>query len=139
MVMIALVHGLDLFAAMTFSINISGIHVNPAVTFSVLLGGRISLVCAVYCWIAKLLGDTVACLLLRLTNALLLVSTADGVHGGVWTWRVALRDTKDSADIWIDVHNVWNDGGSEKREHGDNNTPNYRVNSGHKHLSRRAV
>ncbi|KAL4290914.1 hypothetical protein GQ457_14G018830 [Hibiscus cannabinus] len=66
MVMVALVHGLALFAAMASSINVSGVHVNPAVTFGALLGGRISLVCAVYYWVAQLLGAIVACLLLRL-------------------------------------------------------------------------
>ena len=50
---------------MSASINISGGHVNPAVTFGSLIGGRISLIRALYYWIAQLLGAIVACLLLR--------------------------------------------------------------------------
>ncbi|KAK8525965.1 hypothetical protein V6N13_017042 [Hibiscus sabdariffa] len=67
LVMVALAHGLALFAAVASSINISGGHVNPAVTFGALLGGRISVVRAVYYWVAQILGAIVACLLLRLT------------------------------------------------------------------------
>ncbi|KAK5839634.1 putative aquaporin TIP3-2 -like protein [Gossypium arboreum] len=67
LVMIALAHGLSLFAAVASSVNVSGGHVNPAVTFGALLGGRISLVRALYYWIAQLLGSIVACLFLRLT------------------------------------------------------------------------
>nr|AOR06335.1 tonoplast intrinsic protein 3 [Kosteletzkya pentacarpos] len=67
LVMVALAHGLALFAAVASSMNVSGGHVNPAVTFGALLGGRISVVRAVYYWVAQLLGAIVACLLLRLT------------------------------------------------------------------------
>ncbi|PPD98974.1 hypothetical protein GOBAR_DD03998 [Gossypium barbadense] len=57
LVMIALAHGLSLFAAVASSVNVSGGHVNPAVTFGALLCGRISLVRALYYWIAQLLGS----------------------------------------------------------------------------------
>ncbi|KAM4106379.1 hypothetical protein ACB094_04G061400 [Castanea mollissima] len=57
-----------LFAAVSASINVSGGHVNPAVTFGTLLGGRISVVRAIYYWIAQLLGSIVAALLLRLVT-----------------------------------------------------------------------
>ncbi|GAA0138966.1 hypothetical protein LIER_00607 [Lithospermum erythrorhizon] len=65
---IALAHALALFAAIAASLNVSGGHVNPAVTFGALVGGRISLIRAIYYWIAQLLGAIVACLLLRLTT-----------------------------------------------------------------------
>ncbi|KAL5747013.1 hypothetical protein ACOSP7_024000 [Xanthoceras sorbifolium] len=65
LVVIALAHALALFAAVSASINISGGHVNPAVTFGALLGGRISLIRALFYWIAQLLGAIVASLLLR--------------------------------------------------------------------------
>ena len=67
LVMVALAHGLSLFSAVASSINVSGGHVNPAVTFGALLGGRISLIRAVYYWVAQLLGAIVACLLLLVT------------------------------------------------------------------------
>ncbi|KAE8705348.1 hypothetical protein F3Y22_tig00110429pilonHSYRG00799 [Hibiscus syriacus] len=66
-VMVALAHGLALFAAVASSMNVSGGHVNPAVTFGALLGGRISVIRALYYWLAQLLGAIAACLLLRLT------------------------------------------------------------------------
>nr|AND01182.1 putative mitochondrial malate dehydrogenase [Linum usitatissimum] len=68
LVMIALAHALALFAAVAASINVSGGHVNPAVTFGCLVGGRISVVRAIYYWIAQLLGSIVASLLLRLVT-----------------------------------------------------------------------
>ncbi|CAN1221628.1 Aquaporin TIP3-1 [Linum grandiflorum] len=68
LVMIALAHALALFAAVAASINVSGGHVNPAVTFGCLVGGRISVVRAIYYWIAQLLGSIIASLLLRLVT-----------------------------------------------------------------------
>ncbi|XP_010549592.1 PREDICTED: probable aquaporin TIP3-2 [Tarenaya hassleriana] len=71
LVLVALAHALALFAAVSAAINVSGGHVNPAVTFGALVGGRISVIRAVYYWIAQLLGAILACLLLRLaTNGL---------------------------------------------------------------------
>lgn len=68
LIAIALAHALALFAAVAASINISGGHVNPAVTFATLVGGRISLIRAVYYWVGQLLGAIVASLLLRLVT-----------------------------------------------------------------------
>ncbi|KAJ9172507.1 hypothetical protein P3X46_015737 [Hevea brasiliensis] len=68
LVMIALAHALALFSAVSASINISGGHVNPAVTFGALVGGRISVLRAFYYWVAQLLGAIVASLLLRLVT-----------------------------------------------------------------------
>ncbi|KAK2402339.1 putative aquaporin TIP-type alpha [Trifolium repens] len=48
--------------------HVSGGHFNPAVTFGALLGGRISVLRAVYYWVAQLLGSIVATLLLRLVT-----------------------------------------------------------------------
>ncbi|OAY61056.1 probable aquaporin TIP3-2 [Manihot esculenta] len=68
LVMIALAHALALFSAVSASINVSGGHVNPAVTFGALVGGRISVLRAFYYWVAQLLGAIVASLLLRLVT-----------------------------------------------------------------------
>nr|AJI43697.1 tonoplast intrinsic protein [Hevea brasiliensis] len=87
LVMIALAHALALFSALSASINISGGHVNPAVTFGALVGGRISVLRALYYWVAQLLGSIVASLLLRLvTNRMrpvgfYVASGAAEVHG----------------------------------------------------------
>ncbi|KAH6770482.1 beta-tonoplast intrinsic protein [Perilla frutescens var. hirtella] len=66
--MIALAHALSLFAAVASSMNVSGGHINPAVTFGALVGGRVSLLRAIFYWIAQLLGAVVASLLLRLAT-----------------------------------------------------------------------
>lgn len=65
LLVIALAHALALFAAVASSLNVSGGHVNPAVTFGALVGGRLSFVRAIYYWLAQLLGAVVASLLLR--------------------------------------------------------------------------
>lgn len=59
-------HALALAAAVALASNASGGHVNPAVTFGVLVGRRISLGRAVLYWAAQLLGAVVAVVLLRL-------------------------------------------------------------------------
>ncbi|KAL5709926.1 Aquaporin TIP1-1 [Ranunculus cassubicifolius] len=64
----ALAHGFALFVAVSVGANISGGHVNPAVTFGAFLGGNISLLRGILYWIAQLLGSVVACLLLKFTT-----------------------------------------------------------------------
>jgi aquaporin TIP len=61
----ALAHGFGLFVAVSVAANISGGHVNPAVTFGAFVGGNITLLRGILYWIAQLLGSTVACLLLK--------------------------------------------------------------------------
>lgn len=60
----ALAHGFGLFVAVSIGANISGGHVNPAVTFGAFLGGHITFIRGLLYWIAQLLGSVVACLLL---------------------------------------------------------------------------
>lgn len=64
----ALAHAFGLFVAVSISANISGGHVNPAVTFGAFIGGHISLLRGILYWIAQLLGSTVACLLLKFSS-----------------------------------------------------------------------
>lgn len=61
----ALSHAFALFVAVSVGANISGGHVNPAVTFGAFIGGNISLLRSILYWIAQLLGSVVACLLLK--------------------------------------------------------------------------
>ncbi|CAN6304734.1 unnamed protein product [Urochloa humidicola] len=68
LVTVALAHALALAAAVSVAMNISGGHVNPAITFGALLGGRISLIRAILYWVAQLLGAIAATLLLRLAT-----------------------------------------------------------------------
>lgn len=85
LITVAVAHALAFFVAVSVAFNISGGHVNPAVTFGALIGGRISLIRAIFYWIAQLLGAVVACLLLRIATGgmrPLGFSVASGV--GVW-------------------------------------------------------
>ncbi|GMP89207.1 hypothetical protein CsSME_00040879 [Camellia sinensis var. sinensis] len=61
----SLAHAFALFVAVSVGANISGGHVNPAVTFGAFLGGHITLLRSILYWIAQCLGSVVACLLLK--------------------------------------------------------------------------
>ncbi|RZC92932.1 hypothetical protein C5167_007258 [Papaver somniferum] len=61
----SLAHAFALIVAVSVGANISGGHVNPAVTFGALVGGHITLLRGILYWIAQLLGSVAACLLLK--------------------------------------------------------------------------
>jgi len=82
---VGLAHALALFVAVSIAANISGGHVNPAVTFGLTLGGHITVLRGVFYWIAQLLGSIVACLLLKFTTGGLTTpihSVASGMSTG---------------------------------------------------------
>ncbi|KAF3448316.1 hypothetical protein FNV43_RR09029 [Rhamnella rubrinervis] len=68
LVAIAVAHAFALFVGVAVAANISGGHLNPAVTFGLAVGGNISLLTGFFYWIAQLLGSIVACLLLKLVT-----------------------------------------------------------------------
>ncbi|CAM0903680.1 unnamed protein product [Alopecurus aequalis] len=68
LLVVAVAHALALAAAVSLAIDASGGHVNPAVTFGVLVGRRISFARAVLYWAAQLLGAVLAAALLRLVS-----------------------------------------------------------------------
>lgn len=78
----ALAHAFALFVAVSVGANISGGHVNPAVTFGAFLGGHITLLRSILYWIAQLLGSIVACMLLKFSTGGLQTS-AFGLSAGV--------------------------------------------------------
>ncbi|KAF5747859.1 tonoplast intrinsic protein [Tripterygium wilfordii] len=80
----SIAHAFALFVAVSISANISGGHVNPAVTFGAFVGGNITLLRGILYWIAQLLGSTVACLLLKfstggMTTSAFALSSGEGV------------------------------------------------------------
>jgi MIP family channel proteins len=86
-VVAALAHGLILVAIIATFGNISGAHVNPAVTLGLLIGGKVSLNKATFYWIAQILGGIVAAFVLRyiFQNATTLGNTlpsSSDVHAG---------------------------------------------------------
>ncbi|KAL2243313.1 UNVERIFIED_CONTAM: Aquaporin TIP2-1 [Sesamum indicum] len=82
LVAIAVCHGFALFVAVAVGANISGGHVNPAVTFGLAVGGQITILTGIFYWIAQLLGSTVACFLLKVVTGGLAIPT-HGVGAGV--------------------------------------------------------
>lgn len=82
---VGLAHGLALFVAVSIAANISGGHVNPAVTFGLTLGGHITVLRGVFYWIAQFAGSIIACLLLKFTTGGLTTpihSVASGMSTG---------------------------------------------------------
>ncbi|CAN1283030.1 Aquaporin TIP1-3 [Linum perenne] len=79
----ALAHAFALFVAVSVGANISGGHVNPAVTFGAFVGGHITFVRSVIYWIAQLLGSVVACLLLKFETSAFALSAGVGAWNAV--------------------------------------------------------
>ncbi|GAB4860282.1 Aquaporin TIP1-2 [Ancistrocladus abbreviatus] len=82
----SLAHGFGLFVAVAVGANISGGHVNPAVTFGAFIGGHITLLRSVLYWIAQCLGSVVACLLLKFATGGRTTS-AFSLSSGVSCWN----------------------------------------------------
>nr|BAO18634.1 tonoplast intrinsic protein 2;1 [Solanum lycopersicum] len=82
LVAVAVCHGFALFVAVAIAANISGGHVNPAVTFGLALGGQITLLTGLFYWIAQLLGAIVGCYLLKVVTGGMAVPI-HGVAAGV--------------------------------------------------------
>ncbi|GAV77563.1 MIP domain-containing protein [Cephalotus follicularis] len=75
LVAIAIAHGFALFVAVSVGANISGGHVNPAVTFGLALGGQITILTGIFYWIAQLVGSIIACYLLLFVTGGLAIPT----------------------------------------------------------------
>ncbi|XP_027350048.1 probable aquaporin TIP-type isoform X2 [Abrus precatorius] len=66
----SIAHAFALFVAVSVGANISGGHVNPAVTFGIFVGGNITFLRGIVYIIAQLLGSIVASLLLLFVTGL---------------------------------------------------------------------
>ncbi|OIV92779.1 hypothetical protein TanjilG_00913 [Lupinus angustifolius] len=69
LVAVALAHAFALFVGVSIAANISGGHLNPAVTFGLAIGGNITILTGLFYWIAQLLGSIVASLLLSFVTS----------------------------------------------------------------------
>ncbi|KAK3005422.1 hypothetical protein RJ639_017100 [Escallonia herrerae] len=65
LVAVAIAHAFALFVGVAMAANVSGGHLNPAVTFGLAIQGNITILTGFFYWIAQLLGSTVACFLLK--------------------------------------------------------------------------
>ncbi|KAK7258188.1 hypothetical protein RIF29_32703 [Crotalaria pallida] len=61
----AIANAFGLSSALYIAWDISGGHVNPAVTFAMAVGGHISVPTALFYWVAQLIASVMACLLLK--------------------------------------------------------------------------
>jgi len=77
LVAVAVAHAFALFVAVSIAANISGGHVNPAVTLGLAIGGNITLLTGLFYWIAQCLGSVIACFLLKYVTA----GQAVPIHG----------------------------------------------------------
>ncbi|KAJ4803075.1 Aquaporin TIP2-1 [Rhynchospora pubera] len=82
LVAVAVAHALALFVGVSIAANISGGHLNPAVTFGLAIGGNITILTGIFYWVAQLLGASVACLLLKFVTGGKAVPT-HGVAAGL--------------------------------------------------------
>ncbi|KAK2975000.1 hypothetical protein RJ640_012866 [Escallonia rubra] len=65
LVAVAIAHAFALFVGVAMAANISGGHLNPAVTFGLAIQGNITILTGFFYWLAQLLGSIVACFLLK--------------------------------------------------------------------------
>ena len=65
----AVAQSFGLFAAVFIAADVSGGHINPAVTFAFAIGGHIGVPSAIFYWSCQLLGSTFACLVLHFFSA----------------------------------------------------------------------
>ncbi|KAK2643165.1 hypothetical protein Ddye_024928 [Dipteronia dyeriana] len=85
----AIAHAFALFVAVSVGANISGGHVNPAVTFGALIGGHITLARSFLYWIAQCAGSVVACLLLKFATGGC-ETAAFSLSSGVSAWNAVV-------------------------------------------------
>ncbi|KEH44484.1 putative major intrinsic protein [Medicago truncatula] len=86
LIVASLSHAFGLFVAVSVGANISGGHVNPAVTFGAFIGGNITFLRSILYWIAQLLGAVVACILLNSCTAGMETS-GFALSSGVSVWN----------------------------------------------------
>ncbi|PNT54766.1 hypothetical protein POPTR_001G157000v4 [Populus trichocarpa] len=82
LVAVAVAHAFALFVGVSIAANISGGHLNPAVTFGLAIGGNITILTGLLYWIAQCLGSIAACLLLKFATSAESIPT-HGVASGM--------------------------------------------------------
>ncbi|CAI9092035.1 OLC1v1027174C1 [Oldenlandia corymbosa var. corymbosa] len=68
LVAVAIANAFALSVAVFVSANISGGHVNPAVTFGMAVGGHISIPMSIMYWISQMLASVMACLVIKVAT-----------------------------------------------------------------------
>ena len=65
LVAVAVAHAFALFVGVSIAANVSGGHLNPAVTFGLAIGGNITVLTGILYVVNQLVGSIVACALLK--------------------------------------------------------------------------
>ncbi|MED6194341.1 putative aquaporin TIP5-1 [Stylosanthes scabra] len=65
LVVVAIANAFALSSVLYTAWDISGGHVNPAVTFAMAIGGHVSVPTALFYWVAQLIASVMACLVLK--------------------------------------------------------------------------
>ncbi|KAK8583725.1 hypothetical protein V6N13_109120 [Hibiscus sabdariffa] len=68
LVLVAVANTFALSSTVYMAANVSGGHVNPAVTFGMAVGGHISVSTALFYWVSQMSASVVACLLLKVAT-----------------------------------------------------------------------
>ncbi|KAK8481656.1 hypothetical protein V6N13_025747 [Hibiscus sabdariffa] len=68
LLLVAIANAFALSSTVYMAANVSGGHVNPAVTFGMAVGGHISVSTALCYWISQMLASVMACLVLKVTT-----------------------------------------------------------------------
>ncbi|KAA3458148.1 putative aquaporin TIP5-1 [Gossypium australe] len=68
LVLVAIANTFALSSSVYIASNVSGGHVNPAVTFGLAVGGHISVSTALFYWVSQMLASVMACLLLKVAT-----------------------------------------------------------------------
>jgi aquaporin TIP len=81
LVAIAVAHAFALFVGVSIAANISGGHLNPAVTFGLAIGGNITIITGLFYWVSQLLGSIAASFLLSFVTGGLAIPTHGVAEG----------------------------------------------------------
>lgn len=100
LVAIAVANAFALSVAVYIAYNISGGHVNPAVTFGMAIGGHISIPMAIFYWISQTLGSVISCILLKVTTVGQVLRVVNALECTVkWVKPLCLKDINTCLDI----------------------------------------
>lgn len=102
----AVAQGFALFVAVFMAVDVSGGHVNPAVTFAFALGGHISVPVAIFYWISQMVAATLACLLLRVASAGQ-VSTIPFIYSSCFSSKLYEFMLKEICDLIRRLHQTF--------------------------------
>ncbi|KAJ6342443.1 hypothetical protein OIU77_023580 [Salix suchowensis] len=119
LVAVAVAHAFALFVGVSVAANISGGHLNPAVTFGLVIGGNISILSGLLYWIAQCLGSIVACLLLKFVTSTESIPTHGVAAGDECCGR---SGDGDCHNLCTGLHRLRYSRGSQKRVHWNHST-----------------